>query len=193
MQPGGYDDPGWPSIPALIGVSMTPWRRSRTLARDGLTATRTIWIGLVGSVVLYLPLLAFIAPWRCGRSVGIAPVLLIGAVFPTLAAVAWTQRRSLDASSPGALAGTWRTSFFFGIGFAQSIGLAAFTVAVLTGNARVYVLGMLPTLIGLAMIAPSRRNIDRRQQEIGASGSPLSLGRALMGPSPPDQGKAGLE
>ena len=37
----------------------------------------------------------------------------------------------------------------------------------------------------LALVAPTRRNIERKQREFGAAGSPLSGGPALLDYTPP--------
>ena len=49
----------------------------------------------------------------------------------------------------------------------------------------IYLVGLSFALAGFAIIAPTRANIERKQQKIQASGSPLSLGQALLDSTPP--------
>jgi len=50
----------------------------------------------------------------------------------------------------------------------------------LGGSLWIYLLGLAFGLVGLWLIAPTRIDIERRQREITAAGSPLSLLDALI-------------
>jgi len=53
-------------------------------------------------------------------------------------------------------------------------------LAFLGGSLWIYLVGLAFGLVGLWMIAPTRSDIERRQREITAAGSPLSLLDALI-------------
>jgi hypothetical protein len=71
-----------------------------------------------------------------------------------------------------------------GIGLAESAALVGFAVVFFTGERWLYFEGLAFALVGLGLIAPTRGNLERRQQQITAQGSPLSLIEALRN-SPP--------
>lgn len=57
--------------------------------------------------------------------------------------------------------------------------------AFLGGSLCIYVVGLVLALIGMWMTTPSRGDIERRQREITAAGSPVSLLDALTSSPPP--------
>lgn len=87
--------------------------------------------------------------------------LLIGLRF----LVQWARNRPLTVTSLETVAGSYKT-------------------ILVTHKLWVYLLGMAFGLAGLAQMAPTRGDIERRQQQIAAQGSPLSLLEALMAPPP---------
>jgi hypothetical protein len=70
--------------------------------------------------------------------------------------------------------------FFIGVGVASAAALWGFVGVFLGGSLWIYLVGLAFGLVGLGMIAPARRDIERRQREITAAGSPLSLLDALI-------------
>jgi hypothetical protein len=58
--------------------------------------------------------------------------------------------------------------------------LTALAGVLLVGSLWIYLLGFNFSLGGLVWIAPTRGDLERRQAEITASGSPLSLLDALL-------------
>lgn len=69
---------------------------------------------------------------------------------------------------------------FIGIGRADSVALFGFVGIFIGGTFWLYLLGLAFALPGLALIAPTRSDIQQRQQQIAAQGSSLSLLEALM-------------
>jgi len=76
---------------------------------------------------------------------------------------------------------------FIGIGCADSVALFGFVGIFIGGTIWLYLLGLAFALPGLALIGPTRADIERRQQQIAAQGSSLSLLEALMAPPSRDQ------
>jgi hypothetical protein len=70
--------------------------------------------------------------------------------------------------------------FFIGVGVAEAAALWGFAGVFLGGSLWIYLVGLAFGLVGLWMIAPARSDIERRQREITAAGSPLSLRDALI-------------
>ncbi|MGH2529602.1 MAG: hypothetical protein ACRDH0_09775 [Actinomycetota bacterium] len=180
-----HQDPGWwPSLRELrwypmpiVGelMNVRRWRKER----NGLIVLRNVFLGLLVSLFLFVFALSFIAPWDGGdeRWVPWAAVV-IGIV--SLAWVARIRRRPLLTTSPEALARYYRALFFIGLGVAAEPALLGFLGVFQGGSAWIYLVGLAFSLVGLWMIAPTRRDIERRQREITAAGSPLSLLDALI-------------
>jgi hypothetical protein len=181
-----YRDTGWG--PALRRWPMfllpAPILTFRVIQRrggwfDSLTALRILWLHFVTALVLLLTLVIFIEP-----TIGIPNDWYLWALLLVqlwaLAGVLWARSRSLDASSEGALAGAYRAQFLVGAAFARSVGLFGFLGVFLLEELWPYLEALPLALLGLALVAPTRGDIDRRQRQITAQGSPLSLGRALL-------------
>jgi hypothetical protein len=65
---------------------------------------------------------------------------------------------------------------------AESAALFGFCGVFIGGSLWICLVGLAFALVMLWMIAPSRLDIERRQREISAGGSPLSLLDALSAP-----------
>ncbi|HYU93960.1 MAG TPA: hypothetical protein VEN95_10855 [Actinomycetota bacterium] len=180
-----HKDPGWrPSLRGLrwypipiVGevINIRAWRKER----NGLIVLRSVFLGLLVTLFLFLVPLSFVAPWDGGDE-GWVPwvVVLIG--IASLAQVARIRRRPLSTTSPEALAHWYRALFFIGVGAAVGAALWGFAGVFLGGSLWIYLLGLPFGLLGLWMIAPTRSDIERRQREITAAGSALSLTDALI-------------
>lgn len=103
----------------------------------------------------------------------------------SLGAMTWLRRRPLVTGSPEALAGSYRARFFIGVGLAQSAALFGLTGVFIGGSLWIYLVGPAFGLVVFWMIAPTRLDIEQRQREITAAGSPLSLLHALTTVPPP--------
>jgi hypothetical protein len=177
-------DPGW--LPSLRGLwwflipivnmrKMSGWRTEES----GLVVLRTVFLGIVVSLFLFLWAMSFITPWDGGDERW-APwaVVVIGIV--SLAYIARIRRRPLPTTSLEALARYYRALFFIEVGVAVAAALWGLVGVFLVGSLWIYLVGLAFGLIGLWMIAPTRSDIERRQREIAAAGSPLSLLDALI-------------
>jgi hypothetical protein len=81
---------------------------------------------------------------------------------------------------PQTLAESHRSAFFTGIGFAHAPALFGVAGVFVGGSLWIYLVGLPFALAGMTLIAPTRHNIEWKQREIDALGSPLSLGQAIM-------------
>jgi hypothetical protein len=179
------EDPGWrPSLRdfrwlAIPVVGPVVRVRARRAEPNGLVALRSGFLTAVAALLVFVFLLGFIAP-RDGEDRGWVPwaVAVIG--IASLAYVGWVRRRPLPTTSPEALARTYRALFFIGVGGAEAAALGGLVGVFLGAGKWVYLVGLAFGLVGLRMIAPTRSDIGRRQREITAAGSRISLLDALI-------------
>jgi ABC-type transport system involved in cytochrome c biogenesis permease subunit len=189
-----YDDPGWAEPLRQVGFGFLPWRATRRgkqqpAAASILVGLRVIFLGLVLALLLFLFVLSFL--FERGYSDGMATgadvlVVVIGLIsFWTVSILA---RRPLRTESVDTLSASYRTALFVQIATAEVPALAGFIGSFVADSLWPYTLGLAFALAGLYLAAPSRRNIEQRQERIGFEGSPLSLGRALTSATgPPDR------
>jgi len=177
------EDPGWrPSLRGLryaipiVGQVMSA--RARRKETNGLIGLRSTFLGLLVSLFLFLFAMSFITPWDYGDERWVPSAVAAVGVF-VLAEMAWVRRRPLVTGSLEALAGSYRASFFLGVGFAESAALIGFVGVFIGGSLWIYLVGLAFALVGFWMIVPTRQDIERKQREITAAGSPLSLLDAL--------------
>ena len=123
-------DPGW--RPSLRGFPLylipffgevmraRGWRKER----NGLIVLRSRFLGVLVPLFLFLWAMRFIAPWD-GVDERWVPWAVAALGVYALVAIAWMRRRPLVTGSPEALAGSYRASFFIGVGLADSAALLA--------------------------------------------------------------------
>jgi hypothetical protein len=185
MTPMTQEDPGWwPSlrglrwhgIPILGTLMMFRPTRKET---NGLVALRSVFLSLVAALLFLVVALSFIAPWDGGDE-GWVPweVVVIG--IASLAGSPGSDGGPLRTTSPEAIARSYPALFFIGAGVAEAAAMWGFVGVFLGGSLWIYLVGLAFGLAGLWMIAPTRRDIERRQREIIAAGSPFPLLDALI-------------
>jgi hypothetical protein len=180
-----YEDPGWrPALKVSLPFLIVPvvglrWTLQRSKV-DGLTTMRAVFIRLVSSLFVFLVVLPFLAGEGSEGDASWLPYLLVAVGLVSLITVRWVKGRPLAMATIESLAGTYRGSFFIGVGMAMSPALFGFVGFFIDGRLWLYLLGMGFSLIAFAWIAPTRGDIERRQEQIQAQGSSLSLGKALM-------------
>jgi hypothetical protein len=116
------------------------------------------------------------------------PWFVVGLGLVDLMGVIWVRNRRLDAFSQRRLAGSYVGAFFIGVGLAQSAQLFGFVGVFIGSKFWIYPLGMAFGVVGLALLTPTEADIRRRQGQIAAQGSTLSLGAALVASA---QGRTG--
>ena len=136
------------------------------------------------ALFFFLAMLLLVEPWD-GAGEGWIPIGVVIAGGLCLVAVAWLRRRPLNPETPETLASSYRARFFTCVGMAEAAGLFGLSGAYIAGSGWIYLVGLPFALAGFALIAPTRGNIERSQQQITGLGSPLSLGQALMQPTLP--------
>jgi hypothetical protein len=183
-----YEDPGWRHILKRLAFTLIPfvglWFARRQEQRsDALTGFRVIYISLVISLWLFVVVLLFIVPsdsWFATDQARWVPAAVVGAGVFSLGYVQRIRSRPLDTSGPRELAASYRANFFIGVGISEFPALAALVGTFLMGAGWIYLVGLLFSMIDMVLIGPYEREIARRQEQINAQGSSLSLGSALM-------------
>jgi hypothetical protein len=176
------EDPGWwPSLRGLwwytipvVGPVMRVSARQRQT--NGLIALRSVFLSLVVALLFFVVVYGVITPWDGGDERWVPwTVVVIG-----IGSIAWIRRRPLPTTSSEALARSYRALFYIGVGVGSAAALWGLAGVLLGGSLWIYLVGLAFALVGLWMIAPTRSDIERRQREITAAGSPLSLLDALI-------------
>jgi hypothetical protein len=175
MAPEPYEDPGWvrPLTNRFMGAPGTG-----TSGAAGVVVTRFLFMSLLGAAVAILVVTVIIIK-RVGTpdlDLGLA-LLLLGIVGIGLAG--WTTRRRLDIKSLAALAKSYRTNLFIGIAVSEWVLFVGFAFSFIRQELWPYLIVLPLYLIAMVTIAPSKRNIERRQEQVNQQGSTMSVGRAL--------------
>ncbi|HEX2030217.1 MAG TPA: hypothetical protein VHL78_02285 [Actinomycetota bacterium] len=174
-----YDDPGWgAAFKVLIPFAVFSKKVRTSARRSALIALRLLYMAFVTALVLYVHVLTFIVPGVAVEGMFVLWVANLSVIMLVLDL--WLAARPLDITSERALVDSYRTNFFFKLAASEVPALAGFALAFVGDSLAPYLVGMVAGLLGLAIAAPTRANIERRQREISARGSTLSLGRALV-------------
>lgn len=149
---------------------------------DGLRAMWLMFRTFVTALLLFVvALLLTIDPTGPSQGADWYPYVLGGVGLLGVIGVFYAKSRPLDLRDRRALAGSFRTAWILGIAFAEAPALSGFMGALILERLWPYVVGLAISLALLAAMAPTRRELDRRQRAITAAGSPLSLREALSG------------
>lgn len=133
--------------------------------------------GLAGVVAVVLPATEADAP------AALFAAIIVADAFVSLGMILWSRRRPLDTSSPAALATSYRGAYVLSLGLAFAPAMVGLIGAIVTARDWLGLLGVGLSLVGLGWVSP-RGDVARRQAEISATGSPLSLEAALDGRAP---------
>jgi hypothetical protein len=168
--------------------------RAKRRPTDGLSIFRRIFI-LVAKAFLIIGVgFIFIEPWS-GQNVPdwtIASFVVLAIVSVSIAV--WRRRSPVRGDTPPELRRSFARKLFTAIG-AGELFLAATLAATIRWNRLwIGVSGLAVAYLDLLLVAPGRRELARRQREITAAGSTLSLISALNLPRRSGPGmQAGLE
>jgi len=183
------EDPGWSNIAKNAAWGLVPGLALRRAQRTrGIEALRAVFVGFVFAVLLFGVVLAFLPLKRAdpgwSATGALAAVGIVGVAC--LCAVVVLHRKPLDHDSVGSLAQSYRKTFFLKIAFSESVALVAFVLSFLAASHLVYPLGLAFTLVGFGIVAPGRRDVRRRREQL--RGTDLDLLVALRDVPPPARG-----
>lgn len=182
------DDPGWRGAwrgLAFLRVYLLPFSRGggNPSGGDPLVVIRTLFVSFVTFLVVLGILVPFFAPSNVDVSRTLEAVVFAGLVLLGVAGVSTVRffRATLECSSDGALASSYRTRLFLRIAFAESIALVGFVVT-FQGVVWAYYLAAAFSVVGFWILAPTARNLARDQDRLTSSGCTRDLVRAIRNP-----------
>jgi hypothetical protein len=157
----------------------------RVLRREGtpLSILRATFVAVVPTFLAFLVAFMLVTPWNRGEERWISwVVIVVGALL--VLPIARVRRQRLATASPNALVSSYARSFFAGVQWSSTAALLGLIGMTISGSLWLYAVGTAFALVGVWMVAPTKKDIDRRQREIAAAGSPLSLIDALVSVTP---------
>jgi hypothetical protein len=168
---GPVDDPGW-GLRAGRGVPVS--------------VQRTIFLVVLQALVLLLIVLAVLMPVR-DPAAAVDPVVyaLLGLSLAGPLGGMWTRRRRLECGTPANLVQQYQALFLVGLALSESAALFGFVASFLADGFWPYLVGVALSAIGFALIAPTRSDIARRDEQLTFSGCSTSLRQALYSPAGP--------
>jgi F0F1-type ATP synthase membrane subunit c/vacuolar-type H+-ATPase subunit K len=104
----------------IVGQVMSA--RARRKETNGLVGLRSTFLGLLGSLFLFLIAMSFITPWDYGDERWVPWALVVIGIV-SLAWVTRIRRRPLPTTSLQAFARHYRALFFIGVGMAESAAI----------------------------------------------------------------------
>ena len=178
-------DPGWrESLRGFLFFTHIPWRAKKSRTGNPISVLRSLYLCLFLAGFLILYVLVFISPFGDPEP-GLALALAVpGVAFVSASMALW--RRPLSVESAGSLVVDFRSRFFLCYALSEFPLLGSFIVSMLVDEYWPFLIGLACFSIGMIAIAPSRRTFRRRDEELAARGSPLSLTRAFAETSPSD-------
>jgi hypothetical protein len=171
-----YDDPGW--FPGANRSASGPSGGTGPSGTDGLVILRILFLSLLAAPFFILAILTFVID-EVGSPEPLLGTGIAGLALAGVAAAAWASRRPLDITSAESLAQSYRTSFFLGFALNETPLLIGFAFCYIEEAMWPYLVAFPIYLVGMWLLAPRRRNLERRQEQIYRQGSMLSLGRAI--------------
>ncbi|MDQ3619920.1 MAG: hypothetical protein M3391_07300 [Actinomycetota bacterium] len=174
------EDQGWGPVVKhylLSGLTLGLYARRTHATTDGLTTIRLLFLSVMQAGILVGVVLLFIV--EIG-SPGTFALLPLGLGIAGVAAVGWARRRPLNAASPRELARSYNANFFTGFALAEAPLMVSAGLALWRQELWPYLLSLPFFLVGMALVAPGRKNLAADQRELEARGTSISLTEALM-------------
>ncbi|HEX2296341.1 MAG TPA: hypothetical protein VHN37_13660 [Actinomycetota bacterium] len=172
-----HQDPGW--LPALKLVLPAAARRAGGV--DGVTTIRTLFLALTGAAFMILFVMTYVFE-DVGSPDPFLAAVVVALGLAGMAGAAWTRRRPLEGNDESEVAGAYRTLFFLGFALVEVPLLLGFTLSYVQGELWPYLTELPLFVAGMTLIAPGRHNLDKRDEELRARGSVISLRHALNAP-----------
>ncbi|MDQ4125708.1 MAG: hypothetical protein M3134_08935 [Actinomycetota bacterium] len=172
-----HPDPGW--APALKYALPGAARPAEGVG--AITVLRGLFIALAGAPLTMLFVMAFIFEEVGSPDLPLAAVVVAVGLGGVVAA-SWTRSRPLEGNDEAEVAGSYRTLFFLGFALAEAALLVSFVLAFVADGLWPFVMALPLYLLAMALIAPSRSNLDKREAQLRGGGSTISLRGALTKP-----------
>lgn len=189
---GPVDDPGWAfSGKDAVGLVFPPLLlmrhgggagggHVRRGGRPPILLLRAIFLVVVQALALLFVVLALVLPLRDPAQelspvvYGVLAVALVGPLGG-----AWSRKRRLECGDLDHLAQQYAAVFFIGVALSESAALFGFVASFLAGGYWPYLVGVALSLVGFALIAPTKTDVARRAYHLTTTGCATSLREAL--------------
>jgi hypothetical protein len=191
LPPGA--DPGW-SLDARMLLLFVPIVGTRLAIRrmtgTSLGTLRALFLNFLVSLLMVGVVVLILGSQQAEDATSTAAVsgttaalgvFVLGLVGVT---VSWRVGPALPCDDLGQLLGQYRTRFFLRIAFAEAAALFGFVGFFLSANPMPYFVGLLPALLGFAMLAPTQANLEREDAAMRAQGCRHTIYRALLDARP---------
>jgi len=164
------DDLGWLPVLSLRSAPM-------------LRGIRTVFVAFVAAIMLCGYSASIIAmDWKPRGSAAPWAVAIVMTGTASLAVGLLLRRRELDGGSPAALRRSFSQNFFVRLAAPESVAILGLSAALLAGRPWLYWLSTPVVLVGLALAAPTTRELGRRQHEVARRGNLLVVVHVLSQP-----------
>jgi hypothetical protein len=180
---GVEEDPGWRRAVFSQLFPIGSRKGARTL--DGLTVARVLFVALCQAAFAGGLILVIITR-HVGHPTLVPVVLIVGLALGGIGAANRQGETELTTTTLEELGTSYRTRFFKAFIANEIPLLVALVTAMVRQELWPYFIELPFFIVGMTIIAPSKKNIARDQEELAASGSRLSLRGALMAPPPPE-------
>lgn len=172
-------DPGWaPAVRLLLPFGRAPG------SINGLITIRVLFLTLLNAALVMLFVMAFVVDGGVGSPDPPLVAVIVGLGLAGVAGAVLVRNRPLDGSDDSELAAAYRTSFFVGFVANEVPLLIALLLSFQKDALWPYPTGLPLYVVGMALIAPGRANLDKREEQLRQRGSTASLRRILNEPPP---------
>jgi hypothetical protein len=139
---------------------------------------------IVGALVMFGVVLPFLELAPKGDALPFVTAVVLVAVVAAVVRSIVFRRLAVDLAGPreqvaGRIAGPFATRMFLGIALGEAPVLAGFAMAILTGRPYVYLVGAALAVPLLAAAAPTDSAVDRFDQQLQLTASPMTARQAL--------------
>ena len=156
----------------------TSRHHDRSEPRGGISALRSLFFSLLTAGGLLVFVTTQIVD-ELGAPVGLPAATILTIWVVGLVVIGTVRRRPLEVTTAEALARSYRTQFFVSFICADAPLIASVVISVLRGELWPVLVGGPAFAVSMLAIWPGRHDVERRQRQITAQGSPLQLIESL--------------
>jgi len=180
------EDPGWRPVLRRFAATLIPFGRRSKATGLLIESFRFLWLAFFSSMLFYV-VVAILTEDRGDTSdLAIAGVLVVGIVV--VGASVWFRQRSLGGGSVDELVVAYRKASISAWGIAVVPAFAGFVATLVTKDLVPTDLGVGLSSVSFFLAMPGVRDLQRRQERIDASGTPLPFRDAMLREDPGNPG-----
>jgi hypothetical protein len=148
----------------MVGASRV--REAATIVR-----LRAVWTAFVLAMVLVAWMSGFLIDNELDGTVNpaVALAMVVATGLAMFLLLIRQQRRAVTGDGGTALRKAYTQRFFVGLSIAEAPGLLGFTLSLLAQRSSVCYLGVSFSIVGMALVAPTRRRLAREEPRLTAA------------------------